>query len=160
MFTKEKVIDINNINSTLNFINNESDIMFKGEIMMYATNLYLTYDECCYLLEHAYLINSINNLKQLINFIDKWKVIIDDINKALDNNTIGDYLSNFKGVHVMLSIFGFTREGIELTDKGNLLLSEINKQIEKEEAELDELAKSILSRQCLTVLHVLLRLRR
>lgn len=142
MFTKEKVIDNDIIISTLNFINNESDVMFKSETMMYATNHYLTFDECCYILEHINLINSTDYRQELIDFINEWNVIISEINKSLDNNTICDYLSNFKGIRVIPGILGLTREGIELTDKGSKLLSEINKQIQIEDKKLDNLAIS------------------
>ena len=141
MFTKEKIIDMNNINSTLNFINNEVDVMFSGEIMMTATNHFLSYDESCFLYEHLDLINSDINKKYLLNFIAKWKKIINDINENLDNGNIYNYLLNSKEIEVIPSIFGFTRKGVELTDKGIGLAIAVAKQIEILDEKLDELAR-------------------
>ena len=47
MFTKQKVIDYNNIKSVIDFINREEVELFRGENMRFATNRMLSYDDSC-----------------------------------------------------------------------------------------------------------------
>ena len=127
MFTKQKVIDYNNIKSVIDFINREEVDLFRGENMIFATNRMLSYDESCYLSEHLDLIRYKEDRDLLIKFVNEWKFIVENINNALDNGTLEEFLSKIKGISVMPRIFGFQREGVELTERGLIVSEVVNK---------------------------------
>ena len=140
MFTKEKVIDHDNIKRVINFINREEVELFRGENMIFATNRMLSYDEASYLSEHLELINYEEDRKYLLEFINKWKVIIENINLSLENGTLEEYLIETKSFPVIPKIFGFEREGVQLTEIGVKVSLVANKLLMKQ---VDDMKKRI-----------------
>ena len=136
MFTKERVIDYDNINRTISFINRDEVELFRGENMIFATNRMLSYDESCYLSEHLDLIKYKEDRKYLLDFVNEWKFIIENINNALDNGNLVQYLSKIKGLFMIPKIFGFERLGVELTDRGLKLSLVINELMKKRVEEM------------------------
>ncbi len=165
MFINEKVFNQEKVKQVLDAINEidvtDYNIYEKdfADVTIYIWCHHLTYDELIYLQQHSDLILSDYKKNALNVMIDEWNNIINQLNVALSNETISDYLSSLQSSIIlnMKTFFGFNINGVTFTEEGKKLYDALEKQIviiDKQEKESQKEKDLLFQKKDLQVLNM------
>ena len=110
-----------------------------------AEIVFIYFDECIVsseIIELQKRIKEIKN-KEIQNEINTrantYKLRINKLQFMLDNIKLEEYIKSLSFIELMLYIYDFKEQNVELTEQGILVAKELNKEIEKRNLKLEQI---------------------